>query len=181
MPQEPYQTLSSRVVWRTPWYILREDRIRLPDGSDGVYTVVERPGAVWIVPLLSDGRMVLIRNYRYTVRRWLWEVPAGGLPEDRTPEETARKELSEEIGGQASGIELVATFYTTAGISNERAFVFLARGVTLGQPDREPTEVMERHIFPVSQVMQMIRDGTISDGPSALAILLCAPHFGFEW
>jgi ADP-ribose pyrophosphatase len=178
MNQEPYHTLTSHVVWQSPWYTLRQHRIRLPDGSDGEYTVVERPGAAWVVPLLSDGRMVLIRNYRFTVHRWLWEVPAGGLKAGTTPEETARQELAEEIGGQAASLERVATFYTAVGMSDEIAHVFLARGVVLGTPHHEPTEVMERHVFPVAQVVDMIGRGEVADGPSALAVLLCLPRLG---
>jgi ADP-ribose pyrophosphatase len=154
---------------------LREDQIRLPDGSQGVYTVIERPTAVWIVPLLPDGQMVLIRNYRYTIDKWLWEVPAGSITPGISPGEMAQRELSEEIGGIAESLEKVTTFYTWPGQCNELGYVFLARGVTLGEPHREPTEVMERHIFPVTKAMEMARSGEVADGPSALAILMCAP------
>ncbi len=174
MPDLPIRTLESRVVYRnSPWYALREDRIRLPDGSEGRYIVVTRPGAVWIVPVLADGRMVLIRNYRHTVQGWLWEIPAGGLKDGVPPEEMARRELTEEIGGIAGQLELVTTFYTMPGIGDEVAHVFLARGVTLGEPQREPTEIMERHILPVEEVVTMIYRGEMADGPSALSILLC--------
>jgi len=162
-------------VWQTGWLTLREDQIKLPDGSQGIYTVIERPGAVWVIPLLTDGRTVLIWNYRYTIDRWLWEVPAGSIGSGASPEETARRELSEEIGGTASSLEQVSTFYTWPGQCDEQGYIFLARGVTLGEPHREPTEVMERHILPVEKVLEMARQGQIADGPSALAILLCAP------
>jgi ADP-ribose pyrophosphatase len=176
MNREPYETLSSHVVWQSPWYTLRQHQVRLPDGSNAEYTVVERAGAVWIVPLLPDGRMVLIRNYRYPVHEWLWEVPAGGLKAGITPEETARQELAEEIGGPAASLKQVATFYTAAGMSDEIAHVFLARDVVLGTPHHEPTEVMERHVFPVTRVTEMIERGEMADGPSALAVLLCLPR-----
>lgn len=175
MSENPYQRLSSRRVWQTRWMTLREDQIKLPDGSQGVYTVIERPEAVWIIPLLADGQMVLIWNYRYTVGRWLWEVPAGSIAPGVSPEEMARRELSEEIGGAAASLECVATFYTWPGQCNEQGHIFLARGVTLGEPHREPSEVMERHIFPVEKALDMARQGEVADGPSALAILICAP------
>jgi ADP-ribose pyrophosphatase len=175
MPNHPYQQLSSRRVWQTHWMALREDQIRLPDGNQGVYTVIERPGAVWIVPLLSDGQMVLIWNYRYTIDSWLWEVPAGSIAPGISPEEMARRELSEEIGGTAASLEKVSNFYTWPGQCTELGHVFLARGVTLGEPHREPTEVMERHIVPVEKALEMARCGDIADGPSALAVLMCAP------
>lgn len=176
MQKEPYETLDSRIIWQSQWYRLRQDRIRLPDGSEGQYNVVERLGGVWIVPVLSDGRLVLIHNYRYTVNEWLWEVPAGGLHPGVSPLEMARRELAEEIGGTADSIEPISTFYTMPGIGNEKAYVFLAKGVSLGQPNHEPTEVMERHIFPIETVRDMISNGEMADGPSALAILLCIPY-----
>lgn len=174
MSDHPYQTLSTRIVWRTHWLALREDAIRLPDGSQSVYTVIERPGAVWIVPLLTDDRLVLIRNYRHAVGQWLWEVPAGSIAPGDSPEAAARRELAEEVGGQATSLEMISTFYTWPGQCNEVGYLFLARGVELGEPHREPTEVMERHIFPVETAVEMARHGEIADGPSALAILLCA-------
>lgn len=175
MSENPYKRLSSRRVWQTRWLTLREDQIKLPDGSQGIYTVIERPGAVWVIPLLADGRMVLIWNYRYTIDQWLWEVPAGSIAPGVSPEEMAHRELSEEIGGIATSLEQVSTFYTWPGQCDERGYIFLARGVTLGEPHREPTEVMERHVFPAAKALEMARHGEVADGPSALAILMCAP------
>ncbi|MBN1312734.1 MAG: NUDIX hydrolase [Anaerolineae bacterium] len=175
MSKNPYQKLSSQRVWQTRWMALREDQIKLPDGSQGTYTVIERPGAVWIVPLLSDGQMVLIWNYRYTVGKWLWEVPAGSIVPGISPEEMAHRELSEEIGGTAASLKQISTFYTWPGQCNEIGYIFLAQGVKLGEPHREPTEVMERHVFPAEKALEMARSGKVADGPSALAILMCAP------
>jgi ADP-ribose pyrophosphatase len=174
--QLPYQTLRSRLLWSSPWYSLREDHVRFPDGSEGPYTVVDKREAVWIVPVLPDGSIVLIRNYRHTVSGWLWEVPAGGIEPDISPDEMARRELAEEIGGQAETLREVRSFYTMPGIGNERAHIYLAEGVTLGEPHHEPSEVMERHILPREEVLAMVMRGDIADGPSALAILLCVPH-----
>ncbi len=175
-PDEPYQTLSSRILWRSPWYALREDRVRFPDGSEGPYTIVDKGASVYVVPLTHGGQIVLIRNYRYTLRRWLWEVPAGGVPPGAALDEMARRELLEEAGGQAESLEEVAAFYTMPGIGTEKAHVFLARGVTLGAPQREASEAMERYLLPVEEALRMAAGGEIEDGVSALALLLCAPR-----
>ena len=175
-PDGPFKTLASQIVYRNqPWYVLRRDEILLPDGGQAVYTVVERPGGVWIIPALADGRLAIIRNYRYTIQGWLWEIPAGGLRDGIAPGEMARIELEEEVGGTAETIEPVATFYTMPGIGDEVAHIFLARGVTLGEQHLEPTEVMERHILALDDVLAMIARGELADGPSALAILLALP------
>ena len=104
---------------------------------------------------------------------WCYEVPAGGLSEGLTPEETARKELLEEIGGLASEFRYIGQFYTSNGISNEVAYVYLATGVELGKASREPTELLEVRLVAAENALRMARSGEISDGPSALALLWC--------
>jgi ADP-ribose pyrophosphatase len=176
------ETLESHYLWQSQWYSLRQDRLRTPDGREYTYTIVEHPGAAWVVPVTSDGHIVLISNYRHPVDAWCFEVPAGGLPPRldessrlEQSEVVARRELLEEVGGTAHKMHFVGQFYTSNGISNEVAYVYLAAGVELGETHREPTELMEIHLVPVQEALRMARDGEISDGPSALALLWCEP------
>jgi len=171
----PYQTLSSEIAWSCPWFRVRRDELLFPDGRPGVYNVVEHPGAVWVVPVTTAGEIVLIHNYRYAVDDWCWELPAGGLKPEHTPLVAAQEELREEVGGQASEWQEVNWFYTTNGVSNEKGYVFLATGVTLGEPDPEVAEVMSIHTLPAAQALNMARSGEITDAPSALALLLVEP------
>lgn len=166
------------MLWQSPWYALREDYVRFPDGSEGPYTVIEKAPSVYVVPVTNDGMVVLIRNFRYTLNRWLWEVPAGGLQPGFTPRQMAAKELREEVGGSAREFQPTGSFYTMPGIGNEQAHVFLARGVELGEPELEPAEVIERHLKPVGEVIRMAQANEMQDGLSALAVLLCVPYFG---
>ena len=106
---------------------------------------------------------------------WCYEVPAGGLGPDGEPEEIARLELLEEVGGLAADLRYVGQFYTSNGISNEVAYVYMATGVDLGETHREPTELMEMRLVPVAEALRMAREGEITDGPSALALLWCEP------
>jgi ADP-ribose pyrophosphatase len=92
-----------------------------------------------------------------------------------TPEEVAHRELLEEIGGEAAEMRFVGQFYTSNGISNEVAYVFLATGVELGDTHHEPTELMEIRLVPVEEALRMAREGEVADGPSALALLWCEP------
>jgi len=85
----------------------------------------------------------------------------------------ARRELHEEAGGEAAEIRYVGQFYTSNGISNEIAYVYLATDVELGATFREPTELMEMRLVPVEEALRMAREGEITDGPSALALLWC--------
>lgn len=169
----PFQTTSSRIVWTSPWYRIRQDDIILPDGQSGVYNVVEHPGAVWIIPITESGEIVLVYHYRYTVDDWCLEVPAGGLKKGLSLEGTALAELQEEVGGTAANLEYAGHFYTANGICNEVAHIFIATGVELGQTNHEPAEIMEVRKMPVDQVLQLAHANQISDGPTALALLLC--------
>ena len=136
---------------------------------------MDHPGAVWVVPVTDDGQVVLVCQYRYTVDDFCMEVPAGGLSPGLTPEEVARRELLEEVGGEAAEWRHIGQFYTSNGISNEIAYVYLAQGVELGETHREPTELMEIRLVPVQEALRMAHEGEISDGPSALALLWCRP------
>ena len=104
---------------------------------------------------------------------WCYEVPAGGLSPDSSPESAARRELLEEIGGTARDLRRIGQIYTSNGISDEISYVSLATGVELGETRREPTELMEMRLVPIEEAMRMARQGEISDGPSALALLWC--------
>ncbi|NDJ79280.1 MAG: NUDIX hydrolase [Chloroflexi bacterium] len=176
MTQErPYQTLSSRYLWQSRWYNLRQDQLRAADGSQFTYTVVEKPDAVWVVPVTNDGQVVLINQYRYAIDAWCLEVPAGNVEPGSDPHEMARRELREEIGGITDRIVPVAEFYTMNGIGNEVAHIFAALDVTLAQPAREPTEHIRLRLVPIDQALRLARSGDIKDGPSALALLLSEP------
>ncbi|MGD8488825.1 MAG: NUDIX hydrolase [Anaerolineae bacterium] len=173
-----WETLSRRYLWQSQWYNVQQDQVRTRDGHIFTYTVIEHPGAVWVVPITADGQVVLIRSYRYPVDDWCYEVPAGGLLPDLTPEEVAHRELLEEVGGTAAALHHVGQFYTSNGISNEVAYVYLAKDVELGESQPEPTELVEMHLVPVEQALRMAREGAITDGPSALALLWCEELLG---
>jgi len=170
-----YTRLSSRYLWQSRWYNVRQDALRAHNGSEFTYTVIEKPDAVWIVPVTADGELVLINQYRYAISEWCLEVPAGNIEAGVDAVAMAARELCEEIGGTAREIVPVTEFYTMNGIGSELAKVYLALDITLGEPQREATEIIELQRVPVAEGLQMARDGAIKDGPSALAILLSEP------
>ena len=170
-----WETLDSRYLWESQWYNLRQDRVRTQSGHEFTYTLVDHPGAVWVVPVTADDQVVLVRQYRHTVDDWCYEVPAGGLSPGLSPEEVAHRELSEEVGGTATELRFVGRFYTSNGISNEVAYVYLATCVELGEAQPEATELMEVRLVPIEEALRMAREGEVTDGPSALALLWCQP------
>lgn len=169
----PFQTLTSRIAWSCPWYRVRQDGIITPDGRPGVYNVIEKSDAVWIVPVTSDGHVAMVYQFRYTIDEWCWEVPAGSVKPGQSIEEAAREELREEVGGIADNLDYFGRFFLANGICNEVGHIYLATGVILGEAQHEATEVMSIHRIPIAEALHMVRTGQITDGPTALALLLC--------
>jgi ADP-ribose pyrophosphatase len=168
----PIETLDSRIVWESSWYRIRQDDIRLPDKRSGVYNVVEMPDSVFVVPVLEDGRIVLIRNYRYTIKQWVWEIPAGGIKANQSPYEAAQAELLEEAGGVASYLEFIQKASTINGIGSHYAHFYLATGVKLGKQEHEETEFINVHPMPTEAVYRLIFEGQMNDAVSIAALLL---------
>ena len=173
-PTRPFQTLTSRIAWSCPWYRVRQDSILTPDGQPGEYNVIEKADAVWIVPVTAEGQLIMVYQYRYTIDDWCWELPAWSVEANQTTEEAARVELREEVGGTAGQLAYIGRFYLANGICNEIGHIFLATNVTVGETRHETAEVMSVHHMPIAEALAMARSGLISDGPSALALLLCA-------
>lgn len=126
-----YDVVSSDVPWRGRVTHVRSDVVRMPGGATSQRDVVVHPGAVGVVALDGEGRVLLVRQYRHPVREALWELPAGlrdvhGEP----PVETARRELLEEAGARAETWHLLAEAYSSPGFTDEHVFVYLARDVT---------------------------------------------------
>lgn len=173
---EPWALLAARQVRVNPFFAYRLDHVRLPTGTElPEFAYLDHPGAVVTVPVTPDGKVLLIRQYRHTVRATLWEVPAGRLETGETPDGNAAKELRQETGGAAASLEYVGQFYSSPGSTNAQMFVFLARGVVLGKSDLEETEQIAVVPVAVAEAMRMARHGEIANGPCALALLLCEP------
>ena len=129
--------------------------------SDGVLhprDVVRHPGAVVVLPLLDDGRVCLIRNFRVAVSQTLIELPAGTLEPGHTPAEMAERELIEETGYRAAKIEPLSAFYLSPGILDERMHLFLATGLIAGDSAREAGEEIENLLVPFDEAIAMAND-----------------------
>ena len=145
-----------------------------PTSRGGVRTreIVRHPGAVVILPLLDDGRVCLIRNYRVSVKQTLIELPAGTLEPGEEPIVNARRELAEETGYRAATLEELHAFYLSPGILDERMHLFLATGLTAGETAREAGEEIENLLVPWDEGVQMAVDGRIQDAKSIVGLLL---------
>ncbi|NPA91129.1 MAG: NUDIX hydrolase [Chloroflexi bacterium] len=169
-----WERVHTRYLYQSPWHHLRQDRVRLPNGEEITYTYQEHAGFVIIVPVTSQGDVVLIRTYRYTVDDWVWELPAGGLGNrpGQSLLRVAQEELAEEVGGESPRWSYHGWFYVANGTTDIRGHLFLAEDVRLSRrPHRENTEVMEVHLVPAEKALAMARSGEIRDGESALSLL----------
>jgi ADP-ribose pyrophosphatase len=158
---------------------LDADTVRFPDGSTGELEIVRHPGAAAVIPFVSDPRgddptVLLIKQYRYATNGSLIEIPAGRLNPGEDPEACARRELLEEVGVTAGHVERLTTIWTTPGFTDERIHLFWASELTTGKHAREPDEFIEVIPTPLSEALQLVRSGVISDAKTALSLLYMA-------
>ncbi|MBA3316623.1 MAG: NUDIX hydrolase [Gemmatimonadales bacterium] len=152
------------------------DSVRFPDDSVGQLEILRHPGAAAVVPFLdspreADPRVVLIRQFRHAADGFIWEVPAGRLDPGESPETCARRELEEETGMRARGLERLTTIHTTPGFTDERIHLFLAEGLEPGAEHREADEFMELHTLRWSQVLRLAESGEMVDGKTLVSLL----------
>jgi len=141
-------------------------------GRDVRREVVRHPGAVVVVAVLDDGRLVLIGNYRIAVDARLWEVPAGKLEPGEEPQHAAARELEEETGYRAAKIRPLGSFYTSPGFSDEIIHAFIAEDLTFVGANLEPGEDIEAADLALDEVMAMITDGRIRDAKTIASVLM---------
>lgn len=142
-----------------------------PDGTEVVREVIEHPGAAVILPVLDDGRVILIRNVRRTVSKTLWELPAGTLEPPETPEACAARELEEETGYRAETITPLIEFFASPGVLNERMFGYLATGLTKTAQDLDADEEIEVFPLPSWEIRDMLKAGHVEDAKTITLLL----------
>jgi ADP-ribose pyrophosphatase len=165
------ERVASREIYRNPWLVLREDDIRRPDGSSGIYGVVDKQTYA-LVMAHDRNRFRLVEQFRYPLGARRWEFPQGTAPDlaDAEPAELAARELREETGLRATSFEALGQLDTAPGMTSQRGWVFLATGITEGEAEREHEEQdMRSAWFPREEVEQMMRAGVIADAQSIAA------------
>lgn len=166
--------LASREIYRNAWMRLREDQVEFPDGSTGLYSVVDKQDFV-VVPAYENGGFWLVQQFRYPVGRREWEFPQGGWPAGRsgTQAELAEAELREETGLRAAAFTHLGRLHAAYGFCSQGFDVFLATDLTPGPTHRESTESdMVNAWRSAADVRAMIRDGSFADAHSVAALAL---------
>lgn len=166
-----FRRTSSRIAYENPWMRVREDEFVRPDGSAGLYGVVEKADFALVIPL-EDGAVHLVEQYRYPVGERQWEFPQGSWPNGGSgePEALAHAELGEETGLRAASMSHVGHLYSAYGHSAQGFDVFVATGLEAGEPRREATEQdMRSARVSVDVLEDMLRTGRVKDGPTVAA------------
>jgi len=159
----PFRILQSKTIYDGKVVKLRVDRVVEPGGVTAVREVVCHAGSVVVLPRLADGRVILVRQFRYAAGCHLWELVAGGIERGETPRQAARRELIEETGYRPRTLELLFDFYPSPGILNERMYLVEANGLTRGEARPESDEHLELGLFTTAQLRKMLRTKQIKD------------------
>jgi ADP-ribose pyrophosphatase len=177
-----WERLDSETLLETPYFNLRSDRLRLPDGSvKDPYYVLERPDAAIIFPVTEEGEVVLVRQYRPPLGRLELGFPAGLVEGDEEPEAAARRELLEETGFGGGGWEPLGSVASSPSLKDNWAYLFLARGVReTAPPDPDEHETIEVVRAPIREVRDLVRGGEIVSSSGVAAAMLALERLGGE-
>ncbi|HWA38091.1 MAG TPA: NUDIX hydrolase [Burkholderiales bacterium] len=164
--------LSSEQVFDGTLLKVYRDRVRLPDGSESGREYIRHPGAVAIVPLFDDGRVLLERQFRYPHRREFIEIPAGKIDAGEPHLETAKRELLEETGYRAEEWTRIGVVHPAIAYTDEAIELYVARRLTHSERKLDQGEFLETFVVPFGEAIAMIRDGRITDAKTVAALLL---------
>jgi ADP-ribose pyrophosphatase len=163
--------LKSTVVYDGAVFGVRRDEVLEPGGLRATREVVTHPGSAVVLPVLDDGRVVLIRQYRHATRQYLWELVAGRIDAGETPKRAAARELLEETGYRAKRFYVFLDVFPTPGFVEERMFILLAEGLTAGKAQPEEDEKIEARAYRFKELKEMIYRGKLRDAKSVAGIL----------
>jgi ADP-ribose pyrophosphatase len=164
--------MADDILYRGRVISLSIETHQLPDGRNADFEIIRHPGGAAVLPLLPDGQILLLRQFRPAAAGLVWEIPAGRLEPGESPESCAARELAEEAGYRAGSLEKLGTMLTAVGFCDEVLHIYLARDLEPVPQAPEEDEFIERVAVPLDQALQMIDEGKISDGKTQLALLL---------
>jgi ADP-ribose pyrophosphatase len=165
------KVLSSQTIYDGPVFGIRRDEVIEPSGVRTTREVITHPGSVVVLPVLPDGRILLIQQYRHAAHQYLWELVAGRIDAGESPREAAARELIEETGYRAKSLGVFLYMFPTPGFLEEKMYILLAEGLTAGEAEPEDDEKIISRAYNRKKLEEMIRTGKLRDAKSVAGIL----------
>lgn len=172
------RTVASEAVYQGTLVSVKVDTVELPNGNQITREIVTHPFSVCIVPVDSDGNVLLVRQYRKAVESFLLEAPAGKMEAGEDPETTALRELREEVGHKAGTLESLGSFFVAPGWCTQTIQAYLARELVPARLEADDDEFIEVVRRPLSEIPGLISDGSIRDAKSVASLLLAMRVLG---
>jgi ADP-ribose pyrophosphatase len=169
---EMEKTLTSKLLHKGRHFNFKTDEIQLSSGKTTTRDIVDHPGAVAIVPILDDGRILLVKQYRYTTGKELLEIPAGTLEKGEAPDNCARRELKEETGYTAGSMKKILAMYMAPGYSNEVIHLYFATALKAGESHAEEDEDISLEVYSADELLDGIEKNTIEDAKTIVGVLI---------
>ncbi len=171
------KTMKSDKLYEGKIVNLRIDTVELPDKKYSKREIVEHPGGVAVIPVTEHNSMILVKQYRKAVERFLYELPAGKLELNEEPRETAVRELKEETGYVANKLTYLYEFYTSPGYCNEKMYLFLGEDLVEGTAEPDSGEFIVCEELKIEDLLKMIDRGEIMDAKTIIGIYLARDYF----
>jgi ADP-ribose pyrophosphatase len=165
------QILRSEEIYKGPVFGVRRDEVLEPGGLRTIREVITHPGSVVVLPVLADGRLLLVRQYRHATRQYLWELVAGRIDSGENVRQAAARELIEETGYRAKRFRVFLDVFPTPGFLEERMYILLAEKLTAGEAQPEEDEKITPKAFTPAALERMIRQNVLRDAKSIAGLL----------
>ncbi len=177
-----FKVLDHKVIYRGKVFNTIVDEIEYDSGNKSVREVAEHPGGAVVIPLLDDGQVVFVYQYRYPLNQQIYELPAGKLDGGEPPEVCAMRELKEETGYEAGKLEKLTAIYSSPGFCNEKLHLFLARDLRRGEQRLEEGEIgLTLRQIPVKEAFHMVRTNEIVDAKTIVGLFFLENMFKDAW
>jgi ADP-ribose pyrophosphatase len=164
------KVISNHVVYRGRILNLRVDNVRVPSGKRAYREVIEHSPAVGILPVTTEGKVLLVSQFRYAIGEEMLEIPAGLVENDEPLEDAALRELQEEVGYTATVLKKIASFYTSPGFSNELLVLYLASGLKPSKLPEDEDEFIQVVAVDQEDIPVLLKEGKIQDGKTFAAL-----------
>lgn len=168
----PWTTLSTKEIYDNAWIQVEEHQVLNPNGGKGIYGKVHFKNlAIGVIPIFDNGDTLLVGQYRYPLNAYSWEIPEGGGKLDVDPLDSAKRELIEETGLNATHWTKLIEMHLSNSVSDEFSIIYIAEGLTQGQAEPEETEQLQVKRLPLTEAIDMVLRGEITDSMSVAALL----------